>query len=78
MHTSRREFLGVSLAATTGLALQGHSAAREFHVSVHGDDNDDGSLLRPYETISAAARVAQPGDVITVHEGTYRERVRSE
>jgi hypothetical protein len=26
-------------------------------------------------TISAAAQVAQPGDVITVHEGTYRERM---
>lgn len=26
-------------------------------------------------TITAAARLAQPGDVITVHEGTYRERV---
>jgi hypothetical protein len=27
------------------------------------------------KTISAAARVARPGDVITVHEGTYRERI---
>ncbi len=49
---------------------------REFHVSaLRGDDANDGSLSRPLKTISAAARLAQPGDVITVHEGTYRERV---
>ncbi len=58
------------------LALLTHAAsAREFHVSVKGNDHDDGSSSTPYKTISAAARVAQPGDVITVHEGTYRERV---
>lgn len=50
-------------------------SAREFHVSVKGDDNNDGSPSSPFKTISAAAKVAQPGDVITVHEGTYRERV---
>ncbi|HSP68809.1 MAG TPA: DUF1565 domain-containing protein, partial [Bryobacteraceae bacterium] len=49
--------------------------ARELHVSVNGNDGNDGSPSRPYQTISAAARIAQPGDTITVHEGTYRERV---
>lgn len=49
--------------------------AVEFHVSISGSDGNDGSSGRPFRTISAAARVAQPGDVITVHEGTYRERV---
>ena len=29
----------------------------------------------PFKTISRAADVAQPGDFITVHEGTYRERI---
>jgi hypothetical protein len=58
------------------VALLAHAAsAKELHVSVNGNDNDDGSPSKPYKTISAAARVAQPGDVITVHEGTYRERV---
>lgn len=50
-------------------------AAKEYHVSVKGSDNNDGSSSMPYKTISAAARIAQPGDVITVHSGTYRERV---
>ncbi len=58
------------------LGLLAHAAyATEFHVSVKGGDGNNGSASRPYKTISAAAKVAQPGDVITVHEGTYRERV---
>ena len=65
-----------SLAALLLLALLTPAAsAREFHVSLNGDDNNDGSSSKPTRTISAAARVAQPGDVITVHAGTYRERV---
>jgi hypothetical protein len=50
-------------------------SGREYHVSVRGDDAGDGSAARPLRTISAAARLAQPGDVITVHEGVYRERI---
>jgi alpha-N-arabinofuranosidase len=49
--------------------------ATEFHVSTSGSDNNDGSASKPFKTISAAARVAQPGDVITVHAGVYRERI---
>jgi alpha-N-arabinofuranosidase len=51
------------------------AAAAEIHVAVNGNDHNDGARARPFKTISAAARAAQPGDVITVHEGTYRERV---
>ncbi len=49
--------------------------AAEYHVSPAGDDAWEGGAARPFRTISAAARVAQPGDLITVHEGVYRERV---
>src|ERR1039457_5302625 len=63
-------------AAALLLVLLGQAAyARELHVSVNGNDSNDGSPSRPYRTISAAAALAQPGDAITVHEGTYRERV---
>jgi len=48
---------------------------KEYHVSVNGDDAHDGSAARPMRTISKAAQLAQPGDVITVHEGIYRERI---
>jgi alpha-N-arabinofuranosidase len=60
--------------ASIGLAVA-TAAAHEYHVSVNGSDANDGSPPKPYRTISAAARVAQPGDVITVHEGVYRERI---
>ena len=63
-------------AAALLLVLLGQAAyARELHVSVNGNDSNDGSPSRPYRTISAAAALAQPGDAVTVHEGTYRERV---
>jgi alpha-N-arabinofuranosidase len=46
-----------------------------YHVSIRGDDANDGSAAKPLRTISAAAERAEPGDEITVHEGVYRERV---
>ncbi|MCX7602588.1 MAG: right-handed parallel beta-helix repeat-containing protein [Bryobacteraceae bacterium] len=51
------------------------SPAAEYHVSPAGDDSNPGTRQRPLRTIMAAARRAMPGDVVTVHEGIYRERV---
>jgi alpha-N-arabinofuranosidase len=45
--------------------------ATEYHVSNSGLDGK----ATPFKTISAAAQIAQPGDIITVHEGVYRERI---
>ncbi|MHC4212064.1 MAG: right-handed parallel beta-helix repeat-containing protein [Planctomycetota bacterium] len=64
----------LSLILIVGLLAQSLSAG-EFHVSVKGSDKNDGSASKPFKTISAAALIAQAGDVITVHKGTYRERV---
>ncbi len=47
----------------------------EFHVSVDGKDTNSGLRAAPFRTIQHAAALAQPGDVITVHGGVYRERV---
>jgi alpha-N-arabinofuranosidase len=48
----------------------------EFHVDAHvGRDAYIGSDEARLRTISAAAARAQPGDVITIHAGTYREHV---
>jgi alpha-N-arabinofuranosidase len=51
------------------------ASAREYHVSVSGNNLHEGTAAKPLQTISAAVRLAQPGDVITVHEGVYRERI---
>jgi len=63
--------LTVILALGCSLSL----LAGEYHVAKGGSDNNDGRADLPFLTIQAAANVAQPGDTITVHRGTYRERV---
>ncbi len=51
-------------------------SAREYYVSKTGSDKNQGTVNSPFLTIQAAANIAQPGDVITVHEGVYREWVK--
>ncbi len=48
-------------------------SAKEYHVAKTGNDTNQGTLESPLLTIQAAANIALPGDVITVHAGTYRE-----
>ena len=62
------QFLGAVLLATTVYAA-------DFHVAPKGDDANPGTPTAPLRTIQRAADLAQPGDVITVHEGVYRERI---
>ncbi len=62
-----------SLIAFTLLAAP--AQAREFHVALTGNDSNPGSKAFPFRTVQRAAERAQPGDVITVHAGVYRERI---
>ena len=50
-------------------------SAREYHVSLTGNDDSVGSVGHPFRTLSAATRMARAGDTVTVHTGTYREWV---
>ena len=62
----------------TGLALLAFTTvvpAGTFHVATTGSDTNSGTEKAPFRTIQHAADLAQPGDVITVHQGIYRERV---
>jgi len=63
------------LSIALSLLLGSVACAREYHVSPAGNDTHDGTAARPLRTISAAAARAIPGDTITVHAGTYRERI---
>ncbi len=65
----------IGLAAIVAIAIVTAACAREYHVAVGGDDGNPGTKAKPFKTISAAANIAQPGDTVTVHAGTYRERV---
>ncbi|MEI8373436.1 MAG: right-handed parallel beta-helix repeat-containing protein [Planctomycetota bacterium] len=62
------QFLGAVALATTVYAT-------DFHVALNGNDTQPGTQAAPLRTIQRAATLAQPGDVITVHEGVYRERI---
>ena len=50
--------------------------ATEIHVRQTGSDSASGSADHPYLTINKAASVAQPGDTVIIHGGTYREWVK--
>lgn len=65
----------IGLGATAGAEESPVAMNREYHVSMDGDDAQLGSAEQPLRTVSEAARRAQPGDVVTVHAGVYRERV---
>lgn len=63
----------VGLIFLLGLSLT--MQAKEYHVSKDGDDFNKGCFDAPFKSITKAAKIAQPGDVITVHKGVYREWV---
>ena len=47
----------------------------EYHVAVHGNDQQQGTAEEPLRTISRAAAQAMAGDTVIVHAGVYREWV---
>lgn len=63
------------LTAFLVFAFIGAASAHEFHVATTGSDANPGTKKAPFRTIQHAAELAQPGDVITVHEGVYHERI---
>jgi len=68
--------LSTSLILLLLVIVQPLATAMEYHVSKTGKDSNPGSASEPFFTISKAARIAMPGDTITVHAGTYREWVK--
>lgn len=47
----------------------------QYHVSPSGLDTAVGDATNPLRTINRAAQLAQPGDEVIVHEGTYHESI---
>lgn len=67
--------ISLNVLAQTNVPIKSHVLAKEYHVSINGNDVNDGSKAHPFKTIMAAAGVAMPGDTITVHAGVYREHI---
>ena len=65
----------IFVAVLTVFSLSYTAQATTFYVATNGSDRNRGTEAAPFRTIQHAADRAQPGDVITVHEGFYRERV---
>ena len=66
----------LALVATAGRAADAEAAT--WHVaSGRADASDDnpGTALKPWKTISKAAEILQPGDTVIIHAGIYREYV---
>ena len=63
------------IAAVATLSICAMAQARTLHVATTGNDANAGTQAAPLRTIQHAAELAEPGDVITVHAGIYRERV---
>jgi len=57
------------------LAMVTSVQATEFHIAPTGSDANPGTRSAPFRSIQRGAEAAQPGDVITVHAGVYRERI---
>ncbi len=51
-------------------------SAADFHVSPSGADEAEGSEIAPLKTLAAAALRAEPGDIVWIHKGVYRETMR--
>ena len=50
-----------------------YTCLRELHVATTGSDSGDGSMAKPFKTISKVTPMAKAGDCIQVHAGTYAE-----
>ncbi|MBN9182038.1 MAG: right-handed parallel beta-helix repeat-containing protein [Microbacterium sp.] len=83
MQVSRRGMLGImggGAAVAASVVASGGSPAQAstfggsvLHVAPHGNDSNSGTLIRPFRTIGAAYRRADPGDTVLVEPGVYTE-----
>ncbi len=49
--------------------------AAEYFVSPSGNDSNPGSAKAPFATIGKAVKAVQPGDIVTIRSGVYRESI---
>lgn len=70
-----RLILALAVSLGLGFGFQGLQA-KEIHVAKTGSDAAAGAKAQPLLSINRAAALAQPGDTVIVHAGTYREWVK--
>ena len=60
----------------TVLSIAASASATEWFVATTGNDASAGTMAAPFGTITRAASVAAPGDVVNVRGGVYNEIVK--
>lgn len=68
----------VLLSLSTAHPVQKNPSPRPYYVAVAGDDGNDGSIERPWRTISHAVKHAGPSTRVIVADGTYNEDISIE
>ena len=71
----RPAFAVAAAAREWAESLEGRQYLTTWYVSTTGSSTAAGTLADPFQTIQAAANVALPGDIVSIHAGTYRETV---
>jgi alpha-N-arabinofuranosidase len=74
-NNKKKKMKPIFVAYLSALTFVTVARAASFHVAPNGNDANPGTETAPFRTIQHAADVAQPGDVVTVHRGVYRERI---
>ncbi|MBQ9754839.1 MAG: right-handed parallel beta-helix repeat-containing protein [Lentisphaeria bacterium] len=64
-----------SLSLLLALSMAFCCCAKEYFVAVDGNDKGPGSKEKPFRNINRALADLQPGDIVTVRGGVYREQV---
>ena len=49
--------------------------AKTYYVATNGNNNNAGTIDKPFQTIQQAAKIAQSGDTVAIRGGVYRESV---
>ena len=49
--------------------------AKNYYISNKGNDQDQGTIEQPFQTIQRVAQIVQPGDTVYIRGGVYRGRV---
>ena len=70
-------FLLLVLCVALSMTVAAHSSsASVWYVSPDGDDSAPGTADQPWATIAQANARLQPGDVVVLQAGEYRETIR--
>ena len=57
------------------LLLMKTSLAKDYYIAPYGDDKNIGTYNYPWRTITKANKELQPGDIVYIRQGFYRETI---